>query len=80
MRGKSKRIILNKIDLPERLDASTLRSLFPDEEALRISAKDGTGVDELCEAIYQFVMGDISLQETLVITRERHRQCLVAET
>ncbi|MCH7624214.1 MAG: tRNA uridine-5-carboxymethylaminomethyl(34) synthesis GTPase MnmE, partial [Nitrospinae bacterium] len=31
----------------------------------------------LCDAIYQFVMGDSSLNETLVITRGRHRQCLV---
>jgi tRNA modification GTPase len=77
VRDKSKRIVLNKSDLPERLDASTLRSLFPGEEALRISATDGTGVNELCEAIYQFVMGEVSLQESLVITRERHRQCLV---
>jgi tRNA modification GTPase len=75
--GSPKRIILNKNDLPQRLDESTLRSLFSDEEVLRISAKDGTGVDDLCEAIYQFVVGDLSLQETLVITRERHRQCLV---
>lgn len=74
---KPKLIILNKCDLPQRLDETNLRSMFPDEEPLKISAKNGTGLSELCEAIYQFVIGDSSLQETLVITRERHRQCLV---
>lgn len=75
---KPKLIILNKCDLPQRLDGASLRSLFPGEEPLKISAACETGVSELCEAIYQFVIGDGAFQETLVITRERHRQSLVA--
>ena len=75
---KPHRIILNKCDLPQRLEVSTLETRFPQAEFISLSAKNGTGLSELCDAIYQFVMGDSSLNETLVITRERHRQCLVA--
>jgi tRNA modification GTPase len=60
------------------LDANALKEKFPDREFIRISAKHGTGLTELCENIYHFVVGDSSLNETLVITRERHRQCLDA--
>jgi tRNA modification GTPase len=74
---KPHRVLLNKCDLPLQLDAHALKEKFPDAEFIRISAKHGTGLNELCENIYQFVVGDSSLDETLVITRERHRQCLV---
>jgi len=75
--NKPHRTILNKCDLPERLDTPALQTSFPHEEFISISAKNGAGLPELCEAIYQFVVGDSSLNENLVITRERHRQCLV---
>ncbi len=77
VKDKPHRVLLNKCDLPEQLDVATLKTKLPDQEFIRVSAKNGTGLSELCENIYQFVMGDSSLSETLVITRERHRQCLV---
>ncbi len=75
---KPHKVLLNKCDLPERLDIATLKAKFPQAEFIRISAKNETGLSELCESVYQFVIGDASLNETLVITRERHRQALVA--
>ena len=78
VRDKPKLIVLNKCDLPGGMDESLLHNLFPNEEPLKISAIHETGVSELLEAIYQFVIGEGALQETLVITRERHRQNLVA--
>jgi tRNA modification GTPase len=75
---KPPRVLLNKSDLKEQLDVHALKEKFPDAEFIRVSAKTGTGLTELCENIYQFVVGDSSLNETLVITRERHRQCLDA--
>ncbi len=74
---KPHRVLLNKCDLSERVDVPALEKKFPDAEFIRISAKNGNGLTELCTSIYQFVMGDSSLNETLVLTRERHRQCLV---
>jgi tRNA modification GTPase len=74
---KPHRVLLNKCDLSEQLDVATLKAKFPGAEIIRVSAKNGNGLSELRENIYQFVMGDSSLNETLVITRERHRHCLV---
>ncbi|VAX28278.1 tRNA-5-carboxymethylaminomethyl-2-thiouridine(34)synthesis protein MnmE [hydrothermal vent metagenome] len=76
--GKPHRVLLNKSDLKEHLDMHALQEKFPDAEFIRVSAKSGTGLTKLCASIYQFVVGDSSLNETLVITRERHRQCLDA--
>lgn len=75
---KPHRVLLNKSDLPELLDVPLLKTKFPGEEPIRISAKTGTGLNELCESIYKFAVGDSSFNETLVITRERHHQCLIA--
>jgi len=77
VRDKPHRVLLNKCDLPEQLDVATLKANFPDADFIRVSAKNGNGLNELRESIYRFVMGDSSLSETLVITRERHRHCLV---
>ncbi len=74
---KPYKILLNKCDLPEQVDVPTLEKKFPNAEFIRLSAKTGAGLDALRESIYRFVMGDSSCNETLVITRERHRQCLM---
>ena len=74
---KPHRILLNKCDLPEQLDVTSLKAKFPNAEFIRISAKTGSGLTELKASIYQFVMGESSLNETLIISHERHRQCLV---
>ena len=73
---KPHKVLLNKCDLPEQLDVSSLKARFPHAEFIRISAKQETGLSELKENIYRFVTADASLNETLIITRERHRQCL----
>jgi tRNA modification GTPase len=75
---KPHRVLLNKSDLNAQLDVRALQEKFPGAEFIRLSAKNGNGLNELLESIYQFVVGDSSLNETLVITRERHRQCLDA--
>lgn len=73
---KPNKVLLNKCDLPQLLDLPALKTKFPNAEFLPISAKNGTGLVELRESIYQFVVGDSSLNETLFISRARHRQCL----
>jgi len=76
--GKNALVALNKSDLPQAWDEAELRSHFPEAAPIKISATTLLGLDELADAIYRFVMGDRSLQETVVISRERHRQGLVA--
>ncbi len=75
---KKRLVVLNKSDLKQQLDRTVIQSRFPKTTPIRISAKTGSGIADLLDAIYKAVIADASLQEGIVITRERHRQCLVA--
>lgn len=74
---KPKQVLINKSDLPRRLDMETLQSRLGPCDPIVISAKNMSGLDELCDAIYQFVMDKGPGEEAVVITRERHRDNLV---
>lgn len=74
---KPKQVLINKSDLPRRLDMETLQSRLGPCDPIVISAKSMSGLNELCDAIYQFVMDKGPGEEAVVITRERHRDNLV---
>lgn len=73
---KAKLILLNKWDLPQILDRDSLRPYFPEDDPIPMSAKDFSGIDDVCEAVYSFVIGREAREEAVVITRERHRDLL----
>lgn len=77
VKGKPLLVLINKCDLPQRLDAKQLASKLSGEEPLRISAKTHSGIKELIDEIYRRVTGEELQRESIVITRERHRQFLV---
>lgn len=78
VKSKPKHLVINKCDLSEKLDLNALATALPGEAApLKISAKDGTGLSELVEVLYKSVVQSGSGKEAVVITRERHRQCLI---
>ena len=74
VRDKAKLLLLNKCDLPSKVDEAKLKSLSA--EMLPLSAKTGEGMDELIDAIYQFLIQGKRTGEAVVITRERHRELL----
>lgn len=55
--GKKRLIILNKIDLPSRLDEATVKEAFNGIPSVRISALTGEGIDDLRRAIRDVVLG-----------------------
>ncbi len=58
MLGKPMIPVVNKSDLPQRLDEALLRDLLPEgtPPAVRISAKYGDGIDRLTAAIHERVL------------------------
>jgi len=69
-------IIINKCDLPEKLDIKQLQAQLA--KPLRISAKSHAGIQALIDAIYnRLVKENKPSGESTVITRERHRELLV---
>ncbi len=76
IRGKQAIVLLNKTDLkpvvtPEELSEATGLPV------LSISAKEGTGIDEIGNVISQmFCSGDISFNDQVIITNVRHLSAL----
>lgn len=76
VKDKSKIVVLNKSDLTQTLDVENLVSRLDGAPLVKISAKEGTGLNILTEEIYTFVMSGQREGESLVITRERQRELL----
>lgn len=70
--GKPCLILINKSDLPQKLEENKLR--FAGQDLIRISATSLAGIEDLVDAIYRFVLQ--GKQESVVVTRERHRELL----
>lgn len=76
LRGKESVLAVNKVDLPRRLGAKALVEFLPGRPAVEISAKEGTGLDALEEAIASALLGGGDEGGGALLTRERHRQAV----
>jgi tRNA modification GTPase len=78
--GEKKAIILlNKTDLIQKVDESQIAELVDDKNCiiLRISAKDGSGMEDLEDAVKKmFFSGMIQRNSEIVITNFRHKKAL----
>jgi len=75
---KAKLVVFNKCDLQPRLSATDLEDSESGVHPILISATRQTGLDLLTEAIYDHVIGDSFIQESVIITRARHLEHLVS--
>jgi tRNA modification GTPase len=77
--GDKKAIFLvNKDDLSEKkIGVENMAGLAAGRPVLRISAKEGTGLSELEEKIFEMVMGgDLTGTDEVLVTNTRHKQAL----
>jgi tRNA modification GTPase len=66
-------IIVNKIDLPRKLDLDEVRSLVGDRPMVFLSVKEDRGIEDLEKAISDlFFTGQIETAETTYLTNTRH--------
>ncbi len=73
---KKSLILINKIDLPSRLNEKELRTLNG-SGVVRISALTGEGIDDLRGAIRDLIMeGDIDPKSSQVVPNMRHKRAL----
>lgn len=76
-RRKKSLIIINKIDLPARLDPGDLLEAADGRPAVRISALTGEGIDTLREAIRDLIMaGETDLSASHAVPNLRHKKAL----
>lgn len=73
-------LVLNKSDLPQKLDTSALPLPFREEKPIRISALKGTGLKDLIEAVKQERLSASCKvkSEGYVVTNARHKFALDA--
>lgn len=70
-------IVVNKRDLPDRIDRESLPPSGPDCAVVRISAKTGDGLDELRDQIRSLLLRpDFEARETVLVTHLRHQAAL----
>jgi tRNA modification GTPase len=65
--------IVNKIDLPGKLELDEVRSRFGDDRVVTISAKEGIGIDKLERAVSGlFFGGGIESEDLTYVSNARH--------
>jgi tRNA modification GTPase len=70
-------VAINKIDLPAAWNEKEINQLLPDSRILKISAKFGTGIDQLKEAIVAAGSGNTEEKaDTVMITNMRQKLAL----
>ena len=70
-------IVLNKSDLPAKIDETELQNNLGEEEFIRISVKKREGIDKLIEKMVDRVLSGINIpEEGLIISNRRHMECL----
>jgi len=76
-KGKKRLIIINKIDLPSRLNDSEVKKAFDGLPFVRISALTGEGIDDLRQAIRNLVLESGSeIDATQLAPNLRHKNAL----
>jgi tRNA modification GTPase len=73
---KPKLVVLNKCDLPSLWQPEQIQSFLDGEKPLTLSAKTLSGFESLKESLYKKAHSGERIGESLVITRERHRDLL----
>jgi tRNA modification GTPase len=68
-------VVINKDDLPQRMDAGALTGDETSFPPLRISAKNGSGLDELRTILRELLLG-VATTPDIVLTNIRHKASL----
>lgn len=71
IKGRRHIVIINKADLPKKLDEKYITSKI----ILHVSAKDGSGLDGLKDAVYNFYSLGELCESQAVFANERQRAC-----
>ena len=70
-------VIINKIDLEEKLDEVMVKNMLPSVEIIKISAKDEIDLDRVENTIHNmFFGGNIQAKNDSLITNVRHKNLL----
>jgi len=69
-------LLINKIDLPQKIDKGKLKNLFPDTSPVEISALKGTGLEKLKERIAKLILEKVAPDSEEIMVNLRQKDCL----
>jgi tRNA modification GTPase len=69
-------VVLNKSDLPVKISIDEVKKYFCDDVVLRVSAKLGSGLDELEGAIYNILLNNEIDPGDIYLSNSRHIQAI----
>jgi tRNA modification GTPase len=71
-------VVINKIDLPQKIEIEKAKKLLPGKKIIKISALYGNGLDSLEKYIGRMLWkGEIVSPQTVIVTRARHKEALL---
>lgn len=75
LRGEKSVLVINKLDIPQNLSDEQFHEHLPNHDIVRTSAKEGIGIDELKETIFQKLLGrrDKIDASEFIISELRHK-------
>ncbi len=78
IKDKKTIILINKVDLPEKLDRSKIDKYKYGKTIIDVSIKDNKGIDLLKDEIYNFVYsGEVKYNQEILVTNIRHKNLLI---
>ena len=78
IKDKKTIILINKVDLPEKLDRSKIDKYKYGKTIIDVSIKDNKGIDLLRDEIYNFVYsGEVKYNQEILVTNIRHKNLLI---
>ena len=78
LRGKKVLILLNKSDLPKKINDHEVKEILPEAAIIEISALTGEGIEDIEEHIERAVYrGNVSQGDSLLVTNVRHKNLLI---
>ncbi|NQT90030.1 MAG: tRNA uridine-5-carboxymethylaminomethyl(34) synthesis GTPase MnmE [Candidatus Omnitrophica bacterium] len=72
VKDKKTLVVINKTDLPEVLQIDKIKSHLHDRKIIRVSAKEGMGLDDLKKAIYDIFWSGEVTAENILLSNSRH--------
>lgn len=77
LKNKKAVILINKIDLPMKLDIGEIKKIVPNKKIIEASVKENKGIIELKNYISELVYtGNLKQENSLMITNVRHKHLL----
>lgn len=75
LRGDKAVLVINKIDIPQKLSQEQIHKYLPNHEIARTSAKEGVGIDDLKALIFQKLTGrkDKIEASEFILSELRHK-------